>query len=193
MTDDPKKPKSAYETMSDARAAEFYREDPGASLRGERLMSAETGEDEGTFHGTPEEKSKAVVVLAMEQRERFLELVGYLPHAIQDIFIQFYLLERTQEQIGETLGMSQTAIWQALKLGMEAMCAVMLYGDDCLRLENIPKQAADAYAAMLAWTTEVGQREELVLRTPKNVGEFEIRVDDETLELHFAPSTRRGR
>lgn len=195
MTD----PRSPYDRSSEARASELFQQDQDAALRGDRLISAETGA-EGDYHATPEDRTKAVVVLAQESPERFLELVGYLPHLIQDIFLQFFLLERTQKEIGETLGLWTWAVCDALKLGMESICAIIAFGGVDKVPENLDPvgrpdwdQLVEAYKKMLAFETKPEQRTEKKLVTPVGVGEFEIRVDDETLELHFAPSTRRGR
>ncbi len=190
MPSDDSKPKSAFDAVSDKRAAELFRADPEAALSGTRLNSAEA--DPGA------DRSRAIISLATEQPERFLELVGYLPHAIQDIFFQYYLLGRTQTQIGSLLGMSQTGVWQALRLGLEAICAIIALGGPP-DLQFLPGKASplrvrayNVYQEMLAFQTRAGTRETLKVEEPERLGEFELRVDDETLELNFSPSTTDG-
>jgi hypothetical protein len=190
MSDDPK-PKTAFDAVSDKRSVEFFRASPEEALSGSRLSSAEA--DPGA------DRSRAIISLAVEQPERFLELVGYLPHAIQDIFFQYYLLGRTQTQIGSLLGMSQTGVWQALRLGIEAICAVILSGGEPPDLRFVPsvnaplhRKAYDAYQAMLEFETKAEARGMLRIDSPRNLGEFILRVDDETLEVQFAPSTTDG-
>ncbi len=191
MASDDPKPKTAFDAVSDKRAVEFWRADEESSLAGSRLNSAEA--DPGA------DRSRAVISLAVDASERFLELVGYLPHAIQDIFYQYYLLGRTQTQIGSLLGMSQTGVWQALRLGIEAICAIIASGGEPPDMRYLPsdkaprhKQAYDAYQRMLDFQTKADNRAELRVDSPANLGEFELRVDDRTLEIQFSPFTTDG-
>ena len=87
--------KSMLELMSEVRAEALWHQSPEAALAGQRLTSAETDPDMDT--------SLAIANLALEQPERFRELVGFLPLPIQDIFFQSDLLGRTQAHIGRLL------------------------------------------------------------------------------------------
>ena len=176
--------KSPIDSLSEQRAVETFRDDPDAALAGSQLSSAETcsGGNES-----------AVIVLAEEQPERFLELIGYLPHAIQDIFLQYYFLGRTQTQIAETLGMTQSpGVWQALRLGIEAICAVIAFGGPPGPGTPANHPLAVAYQTMLDWQTKPEMRETKVIRTPRNLGEFEINAEDVNLMEFFAPGTEHG-
>lgn len=168
--------KSAFDTVSDKRAREFWEQEPGRALGGEKLASVEGDKSE--------DRSQPVVVLAAEEPERFLELVGYLPHAIQDILIQYYLLGRTQTQIGKLLGLSQTAVWQAVRLGVRSICAVIGGG--------VTEEQRKAREEMLGYRTRKESRELLKVEAPENLGEFRITTDDVNLMEFFAPSTTDG-
>lgn len=190
MATDDQKPKTAFDAVSDQRAVEFFRADEMSALSGSRLSSAEA--DPGA------DRSRAMISLAKECSERFLELASFLPHAIQDIFYQVYFLGRTQTQVGRLLGMSQTGVWQALRLGQEAICAIIALGGppdlQFLPGKNSPLRvrAYNTYQEMLAFQTKSENREGLKVEEPGTLGEFEIRVDDDTLEVHFSPFTTDG-
>lgn len=111
--------KNCFETTADIRSLASYYHDPDSVLSGQRLTSAETDPEA--------DRSLAIANLALDAPERFLELVGELPAPIQDIFLQYYLLGRTQTQIGYLLGRSQTAVWQQRDIGLEAMCAFIFF------------------------------------------------------------------
>lgn len=178
---EPKR-KSAFDTVSDVRAVQTFREDPEAALSGSRLASAEA--DPAADH------SRAVMSLAVDSPEKFLELVGYLPHAIQDIFYQYYLLGRTQTQIGELLGMSQTAVWQTLRLGVNGLCAVIAFGGPPSEAHAGP--LADEYQKMLAFVTKPENRRELEVRAPEQLGGFDLSVSDSWIDEQFAAWTTDG-
>lgn len=195
------KKKTAYETSSDRRAINLFRHDAEAALSHQQAVSAEADagvQDE--WQASPNrKKSKMVYEIAVAQPERFLELVSYLPHAIQDIFYQYYLLGRTQTQIGELLSMSQTAVWQALELGIDAVAAIILFGgpppaprifSNC----NDPTRmkAHIAYNNMLNFQTKPESRQELIVDAPTTLGEFILRTDDPDINDQFAPCTPDG-
>ena len=174
------KKKTPFEARGEVRAVEFFRDDPERALAGSRLSSAEAD--------ASADRSLAIMNLASEEPGRFLELVSYLPHAIQDIFYQYYLLGRTQEQIGRLIGVSHQAdVSHALKIGVEALCVIIAYG-------NPPHcqpgtEMARAYQAMLEFKTKSQDREELHERTHRRLGEFEINANDAELVMEtFAAS-----
>lgn len=176
MTDRDKK--SAYETSSDHYAERLFRDDEDAALAGSKIISAE-GHAADSWDASPNrKKSKMVWALAAEQPERFLELTSFLPHLIQDIFYQYFLLGRTQEQIGETLGLRQKQVWQALELGVDGIAAVSANG-------ALPEE-------VLKFRTSSEQRETLVLEEPTTLGEFIVSTSDKSIEEFFSPMTPDG-
>jgi hypothetical protein len=172
--------KTVYETSSDDLAQELFRVDPEAALAGSKLVSAEANVDtRDDWQASPNrKKSKMVFELASGQPERFLELVGFLPHIIQDIFYQYFLLGRTQTQIGKLLDMSQKNVWQALEVGVDAIANVALRGE-------LSQEA-------LSFRTDPETREELFVEESTKLGSFILSTSDETWEQNFAPSTPDG-
>ena len=170
--------KTPFELSSDARAVDRFREDEQAALAGTQLLSPETdaAARERWSRSPNRKKSKMMGELAAADPARFLELVQQLPHVIQDIFFQYYLLGRAQEHIGQTLEMSQTAVWQTLSLGIDGVCA-LIQG----------KPLPDAVAEF-----KHDCKKTLCFKEPGTLGQFELRVDDDTLELNFAPQTTEG-
>lgn len=167
--DDPKPRKSTFDTMADTRAVAQFRSNPEAALAGESLISAETDQETSC--------ANAVISFATEQPERFLELVQTLPHSIQDIFYQFYLLGRTQDQIADTLSVSQALIWKALGIGLIGICEAIrdgAPGTECQRF-SLPEVSS----------------EEKTFKMPPSLGQFVISVDED-LALHFSPMTTNG-
>lgn len=182
--------KTAFETVSDARAERFFTDSPEEALSGSRLASAEA--DPGA------DRSLAIVNLAVDEPERFLELVSYLPHALQDIVYQHFLLGRTQTQIGNLLGLGQTAVWQLLKLSVEGLCAVIAWGgeppNDLVGSWVAGSREArmrEAWEAVLRFRTKRDQRRDLYVNAPKALGRFDIRVTDD-FEIQFTPQTTDG-
>jgi hypothetical protein len=170
--------KTAYETSSDHLAERLFAEDPVGALSGSQIVSAE-GHSADDWSASPNrKKSKMVYELASEQPERFLELVSYLPHIIQDIFYQYFLLGRTQEQIGVTLGLRQKQVWQALELGVDGIASVSATG-------ALPP-------TVLEYRTSVDQRRTLELTEPGVLGEFIVSISDEDVEKLFSPQTPDG-
>lgn len=189
--------KTTFESTSEARAVDFFNRSPEDALAGSSLVSAETDK--------ASDRSEPITNLAVEQPERFIELVSYLPHAIQDIFFQFYFLGRTQTQIGELMDKGQTVIWQTLELGTRAICAIIHFGspNELLKREQWyavtrttppepERSMIIAYKAALAFRTKPESREELVVEEPGNLGDFEISANDVNLMAFFAPATTDG-
>ncbi len=88
-----------------------WRDDPDRVLAG-MCMSAETRADSHASHVRVDKKK--LQRLAEEHPELFMGLVDALSPLAQDVLIQYYLLRRTQEQIGELLGIKQNALHYAL-------------------------------------------------------------------------------
>lgn len=183
--------KSAYDTVSDRRAVEMYRDDDERSLKGERLASAETDPSA--------DRTKAIAELAVEQPERFLELVGYLPHVIQDVFYQYYLLGRTGKQISRVLEMSPSSsgkfgVTQRLQLGIAAICAIIAFGRPPRDEDWRAAEGSRKWKLLEAWRemerVEAKTEAELRVRAPKGLGEFEVRIEDEALAEFFAPASK---
>lgn len=167
---------SIFETMSTVRSIELFRIDPEAALSGSGLSSAESDPSQ--------DRSLAIVSLAAEQPERFMELLSHLPALVQDVFLQYYVLRRTQAQIAETLGINQSPdVWQALALGSEAICAIIAWGPDPKKMNGHP--AAASYRKILTWKTKPDNQKPLKVRTPKNLGDFSITADDSNLSEFF--------
>ena len=181
--EDFQKKGTTFEITAESRAVELFKENPSMALRGNKTISAETDIEV--------DRSDAMFKLATDEPERFLELVGYLPHLIQDIFYQYYLLGRTQTQIAQLLGCSQTNIWQDLRLGKEAICAIIAFGGPPptsiheLRKASPGEQflkAITAYQAMLAFKTRKDQRKPITVEEPKTLGQFQLSIDDGTFD-----------
>lgn len=172
--------RTPFEATSDNRAMEMYRRNPEEALRASRLTSAESD--------PVNDRSLAIMRLAEEEPERFMELVSYLPHAIQDIFYQYYLLGRTQEQIGALVGIpDQANLSKVLITGVEGLCAIIAYGQppQCQPGTEMER----AYQRMLAFRTRPESRGELVVETPRKLGMFEISAGDVELVMEtFAAS-----
>ena len=178
---------TAFEINSNKRAVELFKENPGQSLLGDKRVSVEAD--------PLYDESDAFFKLAVDEPAKFLELVGYLPHLIQDIFFQYYLLGRTQIQIAKLLGCSQTSIWQDLRLGKEAIGAILSYGGPPPTSEpdvNCDNRTRLAYEAMLAFKTKPRQRVPITIKEPKDLGKFQLRIDEETFVLNFSPATTDG-
>jgi hypothetical protein len=191
MTDREKtRKKSAYETSSDHLAERLFAEDEMSALSGSKIISAE-GHSADVWDASPNrKKSKMARALAEGQPERFLELVGYLPHVIQDIFYQYFLLGRTQEQIGYTLDLRQKQVWQALELGVDCVAVIALY--DGPPPGDASEDVLATYGRMLSFRTDPGQRESLEFAEPTTLGEFILSTSDKDIEKSFAPQTPDG-
>jgi hypothetical protein len=170
--------KSAYETSSDRLAADLFRTDPEAALAGSQIVSAEGHRGDDWAASPNRKKSKMVYELAAEQPGRFLELVAFLPHIIRDIFYQYFLLGRTQTQIGDVLGLRQKQVWQALELGVDGIASGAATGE-------LPD-------ALLAFKTTADQRAEIRVTEPWVLGEFSVDTANEEIEKLFSPQTPDG-
>ena len=191
MSDQAKdRKKSAYETSSDHLAERLFRDNPDGSLAGSQLVSAEAHSADDWMASPNRKKSKMARALAEGQPERFLELVGYLPHVIQDIFYQYFLLGRTQDQIGATLDLRQKQVWQALELGVESIAVIALYGGE--PPGDAPEDVLAVYGRMLAFKTDPSQRATLIFDEPTTLGDFILSTSDKDIEKQFAPQTPDG-
>lgn len=178
MTDAKDRKKTAYETSSDHLAERLFAEDPEGALSGSQIVSAE-GHSTDDWSASPNrKKSKMVYELATEQPERFLELVAFLPHIIQDIFYQYFLLGRTQTQIGDVLGLRQKQVWQALEVGIDGIAHISAYGGPS--------------PEVLVFKTDPSQRKEMSITEPMSLGEFILSTSDKTIEESFSPETPDG-
>ena len=196
MTESPlpqyfRKTKNTYESMSDHRAEELWRQDPDAALAGNGLASVEGD--------ASRDRSKAIMALAVEQPERFVELVGRLPELLQDILLQRYLLGRTHAQIAGVLGMSPSSggkmgVSQNLRLAVEGLCAVIAWGggppkDDWVaQCSSRERELLEAYRECEGLR---GRQRAIAVRAPR-VGAFVLRTDDPALRAAFAPGTEEG-
>jgi len=174
------KAQTAFEMNSEMRAIDLFERDPEAALAGSKLISLET---DPSF-----DRSLAITELALNRPERFLELVSYLPHAIQDIFFQYYLLGRTQTQIAKLVGSTQTNIWQAIKAGLGAICAVLSTNGLPTRKDPMWLE----YEKVLQFAEKMSHRSMLKIAEPKILGSFTLPITEEEFEQCFAPMTTDG-
>lgn len=175
------------EAVSRLRSIEFFRIQPERALAGEGLSSAEADPSQ--------DSSLAIVNLLNEQPERFHQLIGYLPPLIQDIFLQYFILRRTQYQIAETLSITQSGtegrgVSQGLRLGMEAICAIIAWGPDPNKMNG--HAAAASYRLLLAQKTKPASTRKLNVKVPANLGSFEISAKDHNLEEFFVFKWHQG-
>ena len=165
------------------RAERLFRDEPEAAFSGSQLSSLEAD---------PNVHSKPIVELVlMDNGERFLELAGYLPHALQDILFQHYLLGRTQEQIGSLLGMTQTQVWQALALSIRGICALIHFHGPPSGSEE-KSELLSVWEEVLNFKVKSEQREELNVSVPRNLGEFTVSAGDVDLLEFFSPMATEG-
>src|SRR6267154_2806256 len=100
------------------QAMDAWREDEGRVFAGQ-CMSAETRADQHASHAKVDKKK--LQRLAEEHAELFMGLVELVSPLSQDVLIQYYLLRRTQEQIGELLGVTQHALHYTLTRAIEEL------------------------------------------------------------------------
>jgi len=170
VNDEYSEKKSAFETVSDAKAVEQFRDDPEGALAGGDLVSIETDPDAA--------RVDAIRAYAQEKPAEFLEAARQLPLVLQDIVYQFYLLGRTQTHIAETLNLTQKQVWQHLRLALEGI-GYVLKGD------RIPDEIAGIR----------GHCRKKFARTDDALGAFVFHLDPEDVDSlleHFAPMTTGG-
>jgi hypothetical protein len=172
---------SIFDTMSSVQAVSLFRSDPECALRGGALASFEAS-------SPPQGRTAATFNLAADQPERFMELVECLPPLIQDILIQYYILKRTQSQIAKTLSMKSqsTDISRRLKLGREAICAIIAWGKDPKKMNGHP--AAASYRLLLA--RDGKRKKQLRVRVHRELGKFEVRAADSKIGEFFVHCTQ---
>ena len=166
--------KRSFKISTEIAAEDFWKEDPEGALAGGRLASVETGMNAGPERnnvGRGNLRTAMVMNLAAEQPGRFRELVSKLSPMLRDIFFQYYILNRTQVQIGRTLGCGQKNVDYWLKKGIGQLCSVIAYG-------------------VAGEDSGVGGRK-VRLKSPRTLGAFEIRTDDTELKSYFAPRMNR--
>lgn len=169
------------EINSDLRAYQFFLEDPEAAMQGERLSSAESSPDI--------DRSSAILELAHNHPERFIELVSKLSPVIQDIFFQYYLLGRTYAQIGAILFPeagphgNYVRVRRGNSIGISALCAVIAFnGPPPARTKK--KALAKAYRDMLKFNFATRT---VQAKAPKSFGFYEVTPNGDLGEL-FSPS-----
>jgi hypothetical protein len=127
----------------------------------------------------------AIWALAQEQQERFLELIGFFPPVVQDVFIQYLIMGRNQAQISETLGIVQgSETWKALRLGTQAICAILAWGSDSSKMNG--HAYAASYRWIQKWKTRTTSTRILRLKLPVNLGKFEVSGEDRDLAEFFS-------
>ncbi len=98
------------------QALAAWREDADRVFSGQ-CFSAETRPD--SYAGHTQVDKKKLQRLAEEHSELFLKLLEHLSPLSQDVLIQYYLLRRTQEQIGGLLGVTQHALHYTITRAIE--------------------------------------------------------------------------
>lgn len=181
MSDSPFESSDATE----ARALRLWQADEQAALRGKQLASAEADSvaRDSYQKDNKYKRPRMIWELACEHPEKFMELVTKLPHALQDIFFQRYLLGRTEAQIAELFEVSTFPIQTALKTGIDGLCAIVAGETEG------ESELAQAYRRMLEFRVECG---ELRLERSPELGQMVIEIDEETLEMQFQPVTADG-
>lgn len=170
--------KTAFELSSDSRAVSLFRGNEDGALAGNQLLSPETdAEARDRWAASPNrKKSKMMFDYIQSDLMGFMERAAQLPHVLQDVLYQYYLLGRKQAQIGSTLNMSQTAVWQALSSGIDGVCAL-------IQGRPIP--------AEVLFFNEI-HLDLLEVQEPDSLGAFEQKISDPDVELNFAPTTTDG-
>jgi hypothetical protein len=171
--------------LADRRAVELFHDSPDGAFSGSIPYSAETN--------SKADQSLAIVSLACQDQDRFIELVGFLSPAIQDIFFQYYLLGRTYEQIGtllfpqKTRAAAQAIVKRGNYFGLRALCAVIRFGGhpNEKQTKRYPLLAA-AYDAMLTFQARI-EVAGASAKTPTDLGDFEIAPNGHLAQF-FAPS-----
>jgi len=135
-----------------------WREDADTVFHG-KCFSAETNAEQ--FAGHIGIEKKQIQRLAEDYPEKFTELVNKVSPFSQDILIQYYLLRRTQEQIGAVMELTQERVHYALTRAI--------------------KELKDGIVE--------GQRTggKVVINRPKFLGASEVGIDEGTLALCFQP------
>ena len=160
-----------------AQSARLFRESPESALAGSGLFSIETSPI----------PASSVIELATNSPDRFLSLVAFMVPLIQDILIQYYLLGRTYDQIGDLLFPRLTDRRQAVKtgnrIGVRALAVAASCGGD---VSTIPTDSPlrSAWSDMLNWSPSTGGR--IRVRAPRDLGDFVIHPNGQLGEL-FAP------
>jgi hypothetical protein len=148
------------------------------------------------------ESGSPILSLAHEDTDRFIDLVGHLSPMIQDIFLQYYLLGRTYEQIGALLFPHSGRWWQqeqvkkGNEIGLNALCAVIAY-DGPPPVNARKRHLVAAYQEMLRFDRftkrirvrrEAGERTQAyTFKIPKSLGLFAVTPNGDLGEL-FPPS-----
>jgi hypothetical protein len=153
---------------SQSRAIDSFRRDPERAMAGTDLISPKMDE----------EMSPAMILVNMDS-ERFVELISSLPPVIQDIFLQYYLLGRTYDQIGavlfpqKPLPARRFAIHTGNRLGLRALCAT-------IQGQSASKDLQDASRFR-------GSRGMVKISCPPSFESFAVTPNGDLPEL-FAPS-----
>lgn len=147
------------------------------------------GQDEGV--GVME--ASPIMALAYEQPERFLELVSYLPHIIQDIFYQYYLLGRTFEQIREVLlpnHKTVNTVHELNQAGIRGLCAIIKFGKKPTEKQLRGKsELAAAYRAMVRMSSglRITVEESSEVECDDTLGKFSVLAEEDLSQI-FPPS-----
>lgn len=157
-------------------AIDAFRSDPVSSLRGDPTFSVETSL--GPDH------SAAISAFILSDPRRFLALARTLPPFIEDSLLQYYLLGRTQTQIGSLLGTTQDVISAAVSLGTRALAAKA-----CRRRRGLRRLWHDMRTLQRRRERD---RRALRLRAPAILGRFRVRTLDPGFDAVLAPETING-
>ena len=143
------------------QAMQAWREDEERVLGGQ-CLSAETRADAHAAHSSVDRKK--LQQLAENHPEMFMSLVDTVSPVSQDVLIQYYLLRRTQEQIGILFGITKHALHYTLTRAID-------------ELKGARK------ATKRDWV-----REKVEIRREKWLGAEEIPIEESVLEMCFQPT-----
>lgn len=108
-------PFSYLDHVSNAASVSAFREDTDV----ESLMSAETLAENSVID---------FATFAKENPKRLLQILSHLRVEWMELFIEYYVLQKSQSFLARTHGMIQTRIWQSLRLIEHAVGALIVLG-----------------------------------------------------------------
>jgi len=175
------------EIEAQRRAIDLFHADPMRALMGMELLCEATFP---THSWATRGTHTAVFELAETHRERFLQLVSHLPPLVQDVFLQYCILGRTQAQIAKTLDIRQSPdVWRAFRRGVDAISAILAWGPDPSKMNG--HTAAASYRSLLKQEPERKTTSTKYVSEPRNLGNFHIKANDPNLSEFFVHNTQQ--
>jgi hypothetical protein len=109
-----------FETISAAQALRHYAEDEAGVLAGDVLMSLETNSDSS---------EQDIFTYISENFSHFLGTLTHLAGKDAEILLGYYILNKTQTQIGLIHKVTQTIASQIVRTGISTLSAFILFGN----------------------------------------------------------------